>query len=199
MPPPTQPLQTSCEWFPSPWLGLVSATLLEDIMCDSETDSIFKVNAFKVLFGSAQRRLSFTFLNEQFYAGIVQMLKRRGESLGMRTKLAIKIIPSLGCVNPSSWSLTQPRAHLLAKIMVAESLDLRGVWLRNSSRESFVSGIRKLRYLRKLSIPYVANDDLLAALAKSCPELRHLDLAGASEITKAGAEQLYRAVQKSGR
>ena len=47
-----------------------------------------------------------------------------------------------------------------------ESLDLRGVWLRDSSRESFVSGIRKLRRLRKLSIPYVANDELLAALAK---------------------------------
>ena len=52
---------------------------------DSELGSIFKVNAFKVLFGSAQRRLSFTFLNEQFYAGIVQLLKRRGESLGMCT------------------------------------------------------------------------------------------------------------------
>ena len=55
-----------------------------------------------------------------------------------------------------------------------ESLDLRGVWLRNSSRDSFVTGIRKLRYLRKLSIPYVANDAVLAALAKNCPDLRHL-------------------------
>ena len=44
--------------------------------------------------------------------------------------------------------------------MNVESLDLRGVWLRNSSRESFVIGIRKLRNLRKLSIPYVANDDV---------------------------------------
>ena len=56
-----------------------------------------------------------------------------------------------------------------------------------------MSGIRKLRRLRKLSIPYVANDELLAALAKNCPDLRHLDLAGASEVTAAGAEQLYRA------
>ena len=69
--------------FLSPWLGLVSATLLDEIMCDSELDSIFKINAYKVLFGSTQRRLSFTFLNEQFYTGIVQLLKRRGESLGM--------------------------------------------------------------------------------------------------------------------
>ena len=69
--------------FLSPWLGLVSATLLDEIMGDSELGSIFKVNAYKVLFGSSQRRLSFTFLNEQFYAGIVQLLKRRGESLGM--------------------------------------------------------------------------------------------------------------------
>ena len=68
--------------FLNPWLGHASATLLDDIMSDSELDSIFKVNAFKVLFDSAQRRLSFTFLNEQFYAGIVQLLKRRGESLG---------------------------------------------------------------------------------------------------------------------
>ena len=79
--------------------------------------------------------------------------------------------------------------------MNVESLDLRGVWLRNSSRESFVIGIRKLRNLRKLSIPYVANDDVLTALAKNCPDLRHLDLAGASEVTAAGAEQLYRMVQ----
>ena len=78
-------------------------------------------------------------------------------------------------------------------VLHAESLDLRGVWLRDSSRESFVSGIRKLRRLRKLSIPYVANDELLGALAKNCPDLRHLDLAGASEVTAAGAEQLYRA------
>ena len=80
------------------------------------------------------------------------------------------------------------------KIIYVESLDLRGVWLRNSNRDSFVSGIRKLRHLRKLSIPYVANDDLLAALAMNCPELRHLDLAGASEVTAEGAEQLYRVV-----
>ena len=71
--------------FLSPWLGLVSATLLDEIMCDSELGSIFKVNAYKVLFDSSQRRLSFTFLNEQFYAGIVQLLKRRGESLGTCT------------------------------------------------------------------------------------------------------------------
>ena len=68
--------------FLSPWLGHSSATLLDDIMSDSEMDSIFKVNAYKVLFDSGQRRLSFTFLNEQFYGGIVQLLKRRGESLG---------------------------------------------------------------------------------------------------------------------
>ena len=68
--------------FLSPWLGQASATLLDDIMSDSELDSFFKVNAYKVLFDSGQRRLSFTFLNEQFYSGIVQLLKRRGESLG---------------------------------------------------------------------------------------------------------------------
>ena len=68
--------------FLSPWLGHASATLLDDIMSDSEMDSFFKVNAYKVLFDSGQRRLSFTFLNEQFYSGIVQLLKRRGESLG---------------------------------------------------------------------------------------------------------------------
>ena len=68
--------------FLSPWLGHASATLLDDIMSDSELDSFFKVNAYKVLFDSGQRRLSFTFLNEQFYSGIVQLLKRRGESLG---------------------------------------------------------------------------------------------------------------------
>ena len=69
-----------------------------------------------------------------------------------------------------------------------EALDLRGVWLRNSSRESLVNGIlrKKLRSLRRLSIPYVADDAVLEALAKHCPDLRHLDLAGASEVTAAG-------------
>ena len=77
--------------FLSPWLGHASATLLDDIMSDSELDSIFKVNACRVLFDSGQRRLSFTFLNEQFYAGIVQLLKRRGESLG-KFKLSFVVL-----------------------------------------------------------------------------------------------------------
>ena len=65
------------------------------------------------------------------------------------------------------------------------------MWLQDASRRSFIEGLRKLRSLRRLCLPYVANDQIIQGLAKSCLELRYLDIAGASEVTENGLKALF--------
>ncbi len=53
-----------------------------------------------------------------------------------------------------------------------------------------MEGLRKWGNLRRLCLPYVANDQVLEGLARHCRQLRQLDIAGASEVTPDGLRSL---------
>jgi len=60
-----------------------------------------------------------------------------------------------------------------------------------SERFLLMNVLNKFRKLKQLSVPYVADDDLLAKLGGgSCPELEHLDVQGSWEVTNQGLASL---------
>lgn len=50
--------------------------------------------------------------------------------------------------------------------------------------------VRNCRQLRRLSIPYIATDELLEQIAKWSEELRVLDISGETDITDIGIERM---------
>lgn len=54
--------------------------------------------------------------------------------------------------------------------------------------------VKKCRYLNKLYVPYIANDELLEVIAKHCRNLQLLDISGETDITEIGVEALSKGV-----
>ena len=60
-----------------------------------------------------------------------------------------------------------------------------------SERFLLMNVLNKFRVLRHLTIPYVADDDLLGKLGKGCcPQLESLDVHGSWEVTNQGLAEL---------
>ncbi|XP_013113817.2 uncharacterized protein LOC106091726 [Stomoxys calcitrans] len=71
-------------------------------------------------------------------------------------------------------------------------LNLKGVWVKEEHMFYMFEIIKKCQYLTKLYVPYIANDDLLGAIAKHCKNLQVLDISGETDITEIGIESLSR-------
>ena len=73
---------------------------------------------------------------------------------------------------------------------------MRGVWLhdgpsgKTTNLSDFNHILRASKYLKRLSIPYVANDQILESALMHCPVLNYLDVSGASDITDKGIEKM---------
>ncbi|KAK3869547.1 hypothetical protein Pcinc_023292 [Petrolisthes cinctipes] len=69
-------------------------------------------------------------------------------------------------------------------------LDLRGLWVKEEHKPALMRVLRKLVDIRRLTLRYNCNDDMLAALGKYSNHLQKLDISGSSEITEAGLVKL---------
>ncbi|XP_049317295.1 uncharacterized protein LOC125775284, partial [Bactrocera dorsalis] len=69
-------------------------------------------------------------------------------------------------------------------------LNLKGVWVKEEHMHYLFEIVRKCKYLTKLFVPYIANDDLLEVIAKHCSQLKVLDISGETDITEIGIESL---------
>ena len=73
---------------------------------------------------------------------------------------------------------------------------MRGVWFhddpsgKTTNLSDFENILRSTKYLKRLSIPYVANDAILETALMHCPVLNFLDVSGASDITDKGIEKM---------
>lgn len=70
------------------------------------------------------------------------------------------------------------------------SLNLKGVWIKEDHMQYMYDIVRKLNFLNKLSIPYIANDDLLKHIGEYSRSLKYLDISGETDITDVGIESL---------
>uniref|UniRef100_A0A0A1WH27 F-box protein SKP2B n=1 Tax=Zeugodacus cucurbitae TaxID=28588 RepID=A0A0A1WH27_ZEUCU len=73
-------------------------------------------------------------------------------------------------------------------------LNLKGVWVKEEHMHYLFEIVRKCKYLTKLFVPYIANDDLLEVIAKHCRQLKVLDISGETDITEIGIESLSHGV-----
>ncbi|XP_037800769.1 uncharacterized protein LOC119595731 [Penaeus monodon] len=71
-----------------------------------------------------------------------------------------------------------------------QTLDLRGVWIREEHRYFLIKALRKLQDVRKLTLRYNCDDEMLATLGKYCLKLQKLDISGSARITVDGLKQL---------
>lgn len=76
------------------------------------------------------------------------------------------------------------------------SLNLKGVWIKDEHMSTMYDIIKKLPNLTKLSIPYIADDDLLSVIAENSKKLKVLDISGETDITEIGLECLSMGVAR---
>ncbi|KAG7162130.1 F-box/LRR-repeat protein 4-like 2 [Homarus americanus] len=71
-----------------------------------------------------------------------------------------------------------------------QRLDLRGIWVREEHKYAVIKTLRKLSCIRRLTLRYGCDDDILATLGKYCEGLQKLDISGSRAITEAGLKNL---------
>lgn len=71
-----------------------------------------------------------------------------------------------------------------------KSLNLKGVWVKEEHMDYMYEIVKNCTRLTRLIIPYIATDDLLKYIAKSCKNLHILDISGETDITEIGIEHL---------
>ncbi|GAB0097536.1 uncharacterized protein DMENIID0001_131820 [Sergentomyia squamirostris] len=75
-------------------------------------------------------------------------------------------------------------------------LNLKGVWVKEELMFYLYDIVAKLTHLENLSVPYIANDELLEHIGRRSHNLRVLDIAGETDITEIGMECLALGVCK---
>lgn len=65
-----------------------------------------------------------------------------------------------------------------------EHLDMKGIWLKDSALSTFCSALRRMTQLKHLSVPYLANDQLVEVVSKKCAHLAFIDLSGTSDLSE---------------
>lgn len=70
------------------------------------------------------------------------------------------------------------------------SLNLKGIWVKEEQMDSMYIVVKKCLNLTRLSIPYIANDDLLKEISEHSSHMRVLDISGETDITEIGIEFL---------
>jgi hypothetical protein len=70
------------------------------------------------------------------------------------------------------------------------SLNLKGIWIKEEMMPLMHTIIKSLPNLRKLSIPYIANDEVLLNIKRHQRNLVHLDISGESDVTDIGIDYL---------
>ena len=66
---------------------------------------------------------------------------------------------------------------------------MRGIWLHDDPSEksrnltNFIGVLKCMINLNRLSVPYIASNEILRTVLLHCPNLRFLDVAGSSEVT----------------
>ena len=73
---------------------------------------------------------------------------------------------------------------------------MRGVWLHDDpsgktrNMKDFHDFIKSITNLRRLSLPYVANNNIVQSVLTNCHQLTFLDVSGSSEIGDAHVEKV---------
>ena len=73
---------------------------------------------------------------------------------------------------------------------------MKGVWLhddpsgKTTNLSHFNKILRTANNLKRLSVPYIANNEILETALLHCSNLNFLDVSGASEITDKGVERM---------
>lgn len=81
--------------------------------------------------------------------------------------------------------------HAIAKNGTSiHQLDLRGLWVKGEHKNALMRVLRKLSDIRRLTLRYTCDDDMLTTLGKYCENLQKLDIAGSHAITEEGLKNL---------
>jgi hypothetical protein len=69
-------------------------------------------------------------------------------------------------------------------------LNMKGVWVKEENMNFMYEMIKNTPNLNRLSIPYIANDELLKCIGEHSGKLKFLDISGETDITDIGLESL---------
>ncbi|XP_052903606.1 uncharacterized protein LOC128310898 isoform X1 [Anopheles moucheti] len=69
-------------------------------------------------------------------------------------------------------------------------LNMKGVWVKEECMCYMFEIVKRLPHLTKLTIPHIANDNLLKHIADYSQGIRQLDISGETDITEIGIEYL---------
>ncbi|XP_023031610.1 uncharacterized protein LOC6642620 isoform X1 [Drosophila willistoni] len=73
-------------------------------------------------------------------------------------------------------------------------LNIKGIWVKEEHMHYMYDIVKRCKHLVKLYVPYIANDQLLEEISKSCTRLQILDISGETDITEIGIDYLAKGV-----
>ncbi|XP_068235846.1 uncharacterized protein [Palaemon carinicauda] len=71
-----------------------------------------------------------------------------------------------------------------------QQLDLRGIWVGMEHRCALLNVLRKLDDMRRLTLRYNCDDEMLSTIGKYCNRLQKIDISGSRNITEEGLRKL---------
>ncbi|XP_064098778.1 uncharacterized protein LOC135209986 [Macrobrachium nipponense] len=69
-------------------------------------------------------------------------------------------------------------------------LDLRGIWIGTDHRNALLRVLRRLDDIRRLTLRYNCDDEMLSTIGKYCNRLQKIDVSGSRNITEEGLRKL---------
>lgn len=107
--------------------------------------------------------------------------------------IQLLLVEGVRCLNVGNF----PEAyHTLVLHAVAKNgtgihqLDLRGLWVKGEHKTALMRVLRKLPDIRRLTLRYTCDDDMLATLGKYSENLQKLDISGSQSVTEEGLRKL---------
>ncbi|KAK8734657.1 hypothetical protein OTU49_005918 [Cherax quadricarinatus] len=174
----------------------VCAVILDEIYFGQDEDwEIYGPPALSVRLGLVRDVLSSS-LSPGILEDLLNTILSRDEAVEATVRyLAIQLLLVEGVRNLTIGNFPESYFALVLEATAKsgagiQQLDLRGLWVRDEHKYALIRTLRKLCCIRRLTLRYCCDDEMLATLGKYCENLQKLDVCGSRAITEAGLKNL---------
>ncbi|KAK7067706.1 hypothetical protein SK128_023429 [Halocaridina rubra] len=174
----------------------VCAVILNEIFYSQETNW----NVYSSTNLSSKLELVKEFLSTSLTPGILEELLNtiltRDEEVDVLVRyLAMQLLLVPGVRSLSVGNFPESYYNMILDVIAKNGesihqLDLRGIWVNQEHKGALLRVLRKLSEVRKLTLRYICDDEVLSTLGKYASNLQRIDMSGSRGITEEGLRNL---------
>lgn len=194
--PPQKPVHTLRAFAKDKVLYNVCAVILDEIYHGEDEDwEIYGPPALSVRLGLV-REVLINSLTPGIMEDLLNTILSRDEAIEATVRyLALQLLLVEGVRNLTVGNFPESYYSLVLEAIAKsgeslQHLDFRGLWVREEHRYTMIRTLRKLSELKRLTLRYNCDDEMLATLGKYCHNLHKLDVSGSRAITETGLQKL---------